>query len=268
MPPIQRAFSSLGCPQLSVREILALAARHGIGAVELRAANGSVDLPASLAAEFGSPAAFADYVAKQNVRIVALGASLYLPGDDDARTALLRYVPWAEALGGVRLRIFDGAAGHDANTLAASVATLQWWRDLRVKNNWRSDVMIETHSSLLTASVLARFLAAAPASTAILWDTHHTWRAGGETPGTTWPVIAKNTVHMHVKDSISTLEDAKERYRYTLPGAGEYPIAALLNILKQNAFAGPVSLEWEKQWHPELPSLENALVAATEKLWW
>jgi hypothetical protein len=39
------AFSSLGWPEASLDEILALAARHRITTVELRSLGGTVDLP-------------------------------------------------------------------------------------------------------------------------------------------------------------------------------------------------------------------------------
>ncbi|WP_334319064.1 sugar phosphate isomerase/epimerase family protein [Termitidicoccus mucosus] len=241
-----------------------MAARHGIGQVELRAACGTVDLPAALAGEFGTPAAFA--AAAQSVRIIALDTSLFLPGDAAALAAFLQYIPWAEALGGVKLRVFDGAAGVSVADLVASVATLNWWHKMREKNNWRSDVMVETHSSLVTSSKLKEFIAEAPSGTSILWDTHHTWRIGGESPEATWENIAPNIVHLHVKDSI-TCDTAEGKYKYVLPGAGEYPMRTLLNTLRKSSFEGSVSLEWEKMWHSELPSLNEALDAAKLKGW-
>jgi hypothetical protein len=38
--------------------------------------------------------------------------------------------------------------------------------------------------------------------------------------------------------------------------------------LRADDFAGPVSLEWERMWHPYLPSLDEALTAATASQWW
>jgi hypothetical protein len=50
-----RCFSSLGCPDFSLAETLALAAKHGIGAGELRALGGTVELPAYFAEKFRTP---------------------------------------------------------------------------------------------------------------------------------------------------------------------------------------------------------------------
>lgn len=261
----QRAFSTLGCPDISASEIFSLAKRHGIGLVELRATCRSIDLPARLAIEFGKPANFAKFAAKQEARVIAIDTSLSLTGDSAARAAFLQYVPWAEALGGVRLRVFDGNAGNSEDDRNKSIDMLAWWHDLRAKNNWRSDIMIETHSSLVTSVALRTFLAAVPEKPAILWDTHHTWRIGGEAPGVTWTVIKEHTVHLHVKDSITS---HLGKYDYTLPGNGEFPMNELMETILLDGYNGIVSLEWEKYWHLELPSLETALDTATANQWW
>jgi hypothetical protein len=36
----------------------------------------------------------------------------------------------------------------------------------------------------------------------------------------------------------------------------------------RDEYAGPVSLEWERLWHPELAPLEDALEAAKRNDWW
>ena len=120
--------------------------------------------------------------------------------------------------------------------------------------------MIETHDSLFTAEAIGRFLARVP-DAALLWDSHHTWKRGGESPSTTWGAIKGNVVHVHVKDSVSR-PSARHSFTYVLPGTGEFPAAVLFAELRGGGFRGPVSLEWEKLWHPYLPPLSDALTAA------
>jgi hypothetical protein len=38
--------------------------------------------------------------------------------------------------------------------------------------------------------------------------------------------------------------------------------------LRADNFAGPVSLEWERLWHPYLPPLDVALACAEKNRWW
>ena len=135
-----------------------------------------------------------------------------------------------------------------------------------VAGGWSCDVMIETHDSLFTAAAIGRFLAVAP-DAAILWDAHHTWRKGGEDPLVTWRAIRGSVPHVHVKDSIG-VPSARHPFTYVLPGDGEFPMAPLMAVLRADNFAGPVSLEWEKMWHPYLAPLDEALATATARGWW
>ncbi len=262
-----RCFSSLGCPDLTLDETLALASKRGIEAVELRSLGGTVELHDYFAKKFGTPENLAVQVRASGVRVVALNASMHLAGATEAqRHQLEAFAPWADALGARWLRVFDGKAADDDATFSDARATLQWWRALRTLRGWSCDVMIETHDSLFTGEKIRHFLAAAP-GTAILWDAHHTWRKGSEDPLTTWQAIRESVVHVHVKDSVG-LPSARHPFTYTLPGDGVFPIAPLLGALHADNFSGPVSLEWEKLWHPYLPPLDEALRVASDRDWW
>jgi sugar phosphate isomerase/epimerase len=70
-----------------------------------------------------------------------------------------------------------------------------------------------------------------------------------------------------VKDSINR-PSARHPYTYVLPGDGEMPATELFDVLAQGGFNGAVSLEWEKLWHPYLPSLREALQATVAQMWW
>jgi sugar phosphate isomerase/epimerase len=262
-----RCFSSLGCPDLPLDAIFALAVRHRVPAVELRAVGGTVELADYFARQHGSPAKLAERLRTAPVRIVALDGSLHLSGATAAeRDQLAAYGAWADGLGIAWIRVFDGGRTADEAELAAAVETLRWWQDLRHERGWRTDLMVETHDSLFSAEKINRFLAAAP-GTAILWDAHHTWRKGGEDPVVTWRAIRSHVVHVHVKDSIG-VPSARHPFTYVLPGDGGFPIAPLLAALRADDYRGGVSLEWEKLWHPYLPPLEDALRVAAERGWW
>ncbi|MDB6115788.1 MAG: Sugar phosphate isomerase/epimerase [Lacunisphaera sp.] len=262
--PYLRAFSTLGCPEAPLGEALGVASRHRLDGVELRSLGGSVDLPAYFAKKFGSPAQL--IAQRPALPVFALSTSLKLIGSTPAaREAFLQFVPWAEALAVPRLRVFDGGANLDAAELADAATTLEWWRELRAKHGWRTDVMVETHDTLFTSEKINLLLAAAP-GTAVLWDTHHTWKKGGEDPVATWRAIAPHVTHLHVKDSVSE-PSARHPFTYVLPGEGEFPMAKLREVLRAE-FTGCVSLEWEKMWHPYLPSIEEALTVAQQRDWW
>ena len=263
---MHRAFSTLGCPELSLDGVLGLAAAFGLNAVELRALEGTVDLPAVFAATLGEPAALGARVAR-GPSIASFDTSFRLIGNTaQDREALLAYAPWAEAAGVPSLRAFDGGGSGDAGEIAAARATLAWWREMRAKHGWSVDVAIETHDAFAHPPALARLLEAEP-TCRILWDAHHTWRKGGAHPAETWDMVRDHARHIHVKDSVTDAE-ARLGYRYVLPGSGEFPMAELRRALARDGFAGVISLEWERLWHPELPALADALQSARDAAWW
>jgi sugar phosphate isomerase/epimerase len=260
----ERTFSTLGCPGLGLEEVCALARNHGISAVELRTLGGSLDLPSHFAGRGMAPAEITAIATRAGVRIVGFGTSLRLAdGDDEDRRKFLAHVPWAEAMGVPRLRVFDGGPGGSPGAIERASAAAAWWRALRAENGWTTDIMVETHDALLTAPAIQRFVELAP-GTAILWDSHHTWRKGGEEPAVTWRAIGQFVVHIHVKDSVGGPGGSPE---YVLPGLGQFPMAALRASL-QGSYSGPLSLEWERQWHPGLPPLQDALLSASATSWW
>jgi sugar phosphate isomerase/epimerase len=259
-------FSSLGCPELSLVAVLDLAEERGIGAVELRALRGTTDLPKLFKSEYVSPGILGSAVLGRKAAVVALGTSVRLMDWQEAdRHALLDYAPWAEALGARRLRVFDGGSVSDPDGLKRAAGAIDWWRSVRAREGWGVDLMVETHDSLVTAAAVRRFTDAVPGG-AILWDSHHTWMKGSEDPVSTWREIRDRVCHVHVKDSVPEASDGLP-YRYVVPGTGQFPFADLSRELRASGFSGTVCLEWEKLWHPDLPSLPEALDSARRHGW-
>ncbi len=260
MSAFDYCFSTLGCSELSLHEAADLAQRHGIGHVELRTLSGTVDLIPALTAEFATPSRFAAFLAGSDLEVAALNTSIRLFGSTDL-SAIEPFIDWAEAANISYLRIFDGGKqlGQDEMTQAAGL--LENWQSLRLSRGLNVDLMIETHDALADFEQLLDFIACVPASK-LLWDTHHTWAKGSD-PKILWQHIAQNVVHLHVKDSTT---DSDGRRRYVLPGHGDFPMAELLSLLQSDERHIPLSLEWERHWHPELSPLDDALKAA--RGWW
>ncbi len=256
-----RCFSTLGCPELSVRQAATLAAAHGISALELRVISGSLDVPGGLAAEFGTPGAYGDWVRETGIAILGLGTSVRLFGEQFDMAELLAFSPWADAAGTPFLRIFDGGDQLGEEDYRQAADRLKAWARERHSHGFRVELMVETHDALVRPDQLSTFVKRLPKAK-ILWDTHHTWASGGADPIATWRVIAPNVVHLHVKDSVAKADGRT----YVLPGQGEFPMQGLLSILAEYPRSLPVSLEWEKQWHKHLAPLDDALRAA--RGWW
>jgi sugar phosphate isomerase/epimerase len=266
-PRITSAFSTLGCAELELVEALELAANHGIDAIEIRALGSTIDLVAYFTDRFGSPASLAKVLEGSAVGVCAFNTSLRLVGATArAKEEFLRYLPWAEAAGVRSLRVFDGGETADEGELAEALATLQWWREIAVREGFLADMVIETHDFLALPDAIPRFLEIAP-DCALIWDTHHTWRKGGQDPVETWKQVRRNTHHLHVKDSVSR-PGPRLPYSYVQPGTGEFPMAALRSVLDADGYSGIVSLEWERLWHKDLSHLGLALESAKRSGWW
>ncbi len=254
------AFSTLGCPDLELPAAAELARRHGVTQIELRALGGTTALPDHFATRYGSPAALAATVPTLGVTVAAVGTSLRLIGATaETRDAFIAYVPWAIALGAPYLRVFDGGRTADDAELDDAAATLRWWTELKRANDWPIDIMVETHDAFAVPDQLQGFLDRHPGCS-ILWDAHHTWRTGGEDPVRTWQRVRDAAVHLHVKDSVPRpAGDGPSACTYVALGEGGFPFDTLLDVLDTDGFVGPVSLEWERFWHPELPPLDDVL---------
>lgn len=261
---MKRAISTLGCPDLTLEDTLAMATAHGLDGVELRSVAGRLDLPAYFAGTYGSPAELARKLQLHaGARVLALSTGLQLAhATPQAREEFLAFVPWAEALGVPWLRVFDGGRPGEVGDL---LEALRWWRSERAQHGWRCDVMIETHDALFTGEAIRRLGEQVPGA-AILWDAFNTWLKGGEDPFATWQVIRSQVVHVHVKDALR-VPHGDFPWTYVLPGRGEFPFRELVATLRAERFGGHVSLEWEKRWHPYLGPLSGAIAAAEACGW-
>ncbi len=257
-------FSTLGCGELDLDAVLAMAERFGIAHVELRMLEGEVHLPKVFSRDVDSPAALAERVAAAGVAVPMLDTSFRLVGPKQAdRDALLEFVPWAEAIGASHLRVFDGgkfARKLDAAVIDRAAETVRWWRQQREQGGWSVDLAVETHDALCTTDACLRFEKALDEPLGILWDTHHIWFKAGEDPQETWASLKPFVRHVHIKDSVRE-PIGKFPYTYKLPGEGDFPLDAILRRLACDGYEGCVSLEWERAWHPYLQPLEEALGA-------
>lgn len=266
-----RCFSTMGCPALDLPGVIALARDNGVECLELRSLESTVDLPAYFKKYAGGPKAARDLVDAASLSVRVLGTSFKLVGDDDkGRAALLNFARLAEGLGTPYLRIFGGGTWGKALTdedFAAAAEVLAWWTRERESNGWRTDILIETHDAFSASAPLLELFERSGRSAGVIWDSHHTWRLGGETPAESWTALRPFVKHVHIKDS-TAVPSARHPYTYVIPGTGEMPLGEVMSVLRRDGFDGAVSLEWEKMWHPYLVDLSEALGATGERGLW
>ncbi len=246
-------LSTLGCHTLSLPEAVALADEYGFHFVEIRAVSGTLDLPEMFKRE-ENRAALKKLTAAGRVRV--LDTSFGITSlDPKAREAVLALGKIADEFGIAYLRIFGGFPFTEELTrarLEAACENLKWWKSTGIK----AEFALETHDGFSSAARCDQLFRFAGERLAVIWDMHHTWLAG-ESFAESYALLKDLVVDVHVKDSIG--------HKGTLPGQGEVPVPAFLDFLRSIKYTGPVTLEYEKMWQPEMPEIRPALEAL--KVW-
>ncbi|WP_017583602.1 sugar phosphate isomerase/epimerase family protein [Nocardiopsis valliformis] len=263
------AVSTLGAPGRSLEEVVRLAHAAGARSLELRAGAGEAADPALGPAELGRRRALVE-AHGMNVLAVASYVRVAAEGEDaEVAADLAEHLRMAELLGAPYLRVFPGGPGAlkertrapepdpEADERAARrlAAAAPLAGDLGVR------LALETHDSHPRGEDVARVLGllddGARQNTAVVWDLLHPWRVG-EPLERTWehlrPWLAQGRGWVQFKD-VAAPEDPFP----VPPGQGALPLDGAFRLLEGADYTGPLSLEWEKAWHPGAADLEVAL---------
>jgi sugar phosphate isomerase/epimerase len=258
---ISYGFSTLGCPNYSIDEVVAIAAANGFSGVEIRFIRGTVDI-ASLP-EF-SPQGILETRRKfddAGIAVVGIGTSLRMVSLDAAERAQQMEsarvnTEIAARLGAKYLRVFGGPlppAQDKERTLDAIATGLGAIGELSAKSGVTS--LLETHDDFSRSpSILDLYRRGMSETVEVLWDTLHTYRHG-ESANETWSQLGPRIRLVHLKDAnVAT----HESFDFALTGEGKIPIGSFVDLLEAKGYDGFVNFEWEKGWHPEIAEPEVA----------
>jgi len=261
---VKLAFSTLGCSELPLPEVVRLAQETGWLGVELRAAP---EEPIHIGL---SPAERAEAKAQLDgvtPLCVASYVKVAAEGDDDACVAdALAHAELARDLGIPAVRVFPGAEAPGTGKLSPGAAEPSPEADDRAVRRLTAiaerlpegvQIWLETHDSHPRGMDVARILQHVEDDRIrAIWDVLHPWRVGEPltvSAAALYPYLA----HVQVKDVLSPTE------RTPLPlGQGTVPLRDALELLRREAYAGWLSLEWESKWYPEAEPLRDALIAS------
>jgi len=243
-------YSTLGAPEYSFAQCNDLAVANGLDFLEVRSLGGSLDMPGY----------FASHPVPEGHRPVRiLGSSLTLTVASEADIeAFYGFMRLAQNLDVPYLRIFGGgefSEALDPAKLQHAASVVRRIREMARAEGWTAQPLLEMHDAFSNSERCQRLNALLDEPLALLWDSHHTWRIGGESLSETWQAVSPLIRHIHYKDSRAN----GEGFDYVLPGDGEFPSQDLFSLLKAQGYTGGVSLEWELMWHRELAPLEVAM---------
>lgn len=236
------AFSTLGCPAWDLDQILRGAVEYGYDAVELRGYRSEMDLPKAAPFTPENRQETRRRFTDTGIAVCCVSSSgVVAQGNLDHVKA---HCELAHDLGCPHVRIFGGRP----ESPAVAVENLRAFADAAAAAGVA--LVLETHDDFSTGATVAALLAEATHPAVFsLWDLHHPFRQG-EPIEETHRLMAPTLRHVHIKDG----RDG----HYTLLGEGDVPVFAMLDLALGAGYTGPISLEWEKRWHPELPDPEVA----------
>lgn len=256
------AFSTLGCPAWTFKQIVDFAAANGYNGLELRGIEKQLDLPQCK--EFNSDAAIKEtmqLMKDANLRFVDLGSSATLHFSEGAeRTKNIedgkRFIDLAVKLECPNVRVFPNNFLKERDKQATIDLIVSGLKELgdHAKGS-KVKVLVESHGDLVHVDDLETVMkAAAHPNVGMIWDITNMWTITKESPSLVYPRLKKYIYHTHIKDA--KLVDGKPEY--TMLGKGEVPIFEAIDLLYKNGYKGYYSFEWEKLWHPEIAAPELA----------
>lgn len=247
-------FSTLGCHDYSLEEILSLAKTNGIDALEIRGISGELDNGKITCFSEKRVAKTRESFALSSVRPLVLGTSCTFHTPSKYEAALAEgyaAIEIASRIGFSAIRVFgDRIEGDEEECIARvceGVLTL-----CRYAERFGVDVYLEVHGEFNTEERLLRVIERCGAHPrfGLIWDVCHT-RNTFPDPRKFYDRFAPYIRHVHLKDI--------KGEKHMLPGEGTLPLKQIAVYLTERGYGGYFSLEWERKWHPELPTIEEAL---------
>ena len=270
------AFTTLGCPDWTLAQIITAAHDLHYDGIELRFIAGNLDLLNVPELSASMRADTLQRLRNAQLEICCLDTSVRFETPDARELEKqisdgMAYVEFAHALHAPFIRVFGDKfdAASRERVIGQVITGLQ--RLGAHAQGTNVTVLLESHGDFAQSDLLPDVMErVASPHVGILWDTHHPWRFNGEQPQDTVAKIGPWIRHTHWKDSrtrpATEANPPPGNFGYVLFGTGEFPVSNFLTTLKTIGYDGWLSLEWEKKWHPTIEEPEVAFPQFIAKL--
>ena len=257
-------FSTLGCTDRSLANILDLAVNYGMGGLEIRGIGSRMsnsDIP-ELSEEKTDETV--KMFGAAGIKPIVLGTSCKFHDAEKLDKAIKEgreSIDIASHLKIPYIRVFGNNIVGDHAECAARVAN-GIAQLCEYACGTGVSVLLEVHGDFITVETLSPIVEKLRAydNFGLIWDIAHTHRVYREGWREFYDVMKLHIRHVHIKD----VRDSDNKL--VLPGQGNIPIKAIVDTLLSDSYSGYFSLEWEKKWHPELDDIEVALSYFTKLL--
>ena len=255
------AFSTLGCPDWRLKQIVDCSVENGYKGFEIRGLAGEMDLPKCPEFNKTNLPASLRLIKDNDIKIINLGSSANLHfAQEDKRKSNLndakRFIDLAEQLECPFVRVFPDDLPPDQTveqTLDLIISGLITLGEYAKGSN--VSILLESHGKVVYKDMLLKIMAGANhPKVGLIWDFFNMWVVTKESPKEVFDTLGKYIKHVHIKDA--NLVDGKPAY--CLIGQGVAPLREAMDSLKRSNYKGYYSFEWEKKWHPEIQDPEIA----------
>lgn len=250
-------LNTLGAPAWTLEETATNARAYGYAGVDLRLIDGEV---ISLDSVRANRERIKDLFPVDDLPVATLATSVRLATREPRirQATLDEGNAWIDLAAELQVPVirFFAARNPPEMDLESSIQAVGEMLALLADRARQAEVQIgvETHDEFASARSVAKALAFAPLdSTGAVWDMWHTTRAG-ESPAECIQLLNGRIINVHLKDA----RRAADGWQLVLLGEGDIPVQEGLRSLNMSGYAGTVSVEWEKKWHPEIAEPEVA----------
>ena len=242
-------YSTLGCPDWSLNDILANSKDLGFDGVEIRGIGNELYIPNIKVFSAENADATKEKLRRLGLTIPVFTSACYLHKDENSAQEGKAYIDTAKRMDVPYVRVLgdtSGAPGEnvDVHIVKENLTVL----DAYAKGSGVT-LLLETNGIFADSGFMKAFLEENQfENVAVLWDIHHPFSYFGEAPEVTYGNLKPYIRHVHVKDSV--MRDGKAEYCFL--GKGDVPVKECLALLKQDGYDGFFSLEWLKRWQSKL----------------
>ena len=248
-------FTTLGCYEKDLDEIISLTKKYGFDAIEIRGISGELDNANINDLSCVNRKSTREKMQQNGITPIAIDTSCWFHKPekyDDAIAEGINAIEIAKDMGIRYVRVFG-----DKFTLGVEECTKRMISGLTYLCEQAADVniLLEIHGECNTIEALKPIIdkMSEYKNFGLLWDIQHSHRSYGKNWREFYDFIRPYIKHVHIKDY------SDKREQLCLVGEGAIPIGDIVSTLLNDGYDGYFSLEWEKKWHPELCEMELAL---------
>ena len=238
------AFSTLGCPDLTLMQAIRTAAQLGFQGIEIRGIGNHLHAR-DIEELCGEKKERSLRYAKENgITFCCLGASASFHEKEKQKENMdeaLETVRLASACGIPYVRVFGNSLTEsDENTQIADVANQLRLLCTAAKPT-NVHILLEVHGDFNTSERILKTASLVGCDNfGIIWDIKHST----DEPAEFWKNTKHLIRHIHLKDSTQN--------GLCSFGEGTLGVEKTVRMIAEDGYDGFFSLEWEKRWHPQL----------------